>query len=74
MAKQWEVTGWLGELQMEWLRQHYDQATLDYALARLPKKGYPLNVARWLEHHRGGLRIPASHQFLEREQAAHETE
>ena len=58
MAKQWEITGRLGELQMEWLKQHYSQEQLDKALASLPKKGFPLNVARRLEA-AGGPRMPS---------------
>jgi hypothetical protein len=57
MAKQWEITGRLGELQLAWLKAHYDEATLADALARLPKKGFPLNVAKRLEY-AGGPRMP----------------
>jgi hypothetical protein len=63
MAKQWEITGRLGELQMQWLRAHYSQEQLDEALARLPKKGFPLNVARRLEA-AGGPRMPSPAELL----------
>jgi hypothetical protein len=63
MAKQWEITGRLGELQLAWLRAHYDEATLADALARLPKKGFPLNVARRLEA-AGGPKMPSPAQLL----------
>jgi len=63
MAKQWEITGRLGELQMEWLRAHYSQEQLDEALAILPKKGFPLNVARRLEA-AGGPRMPSPAELL----------
>jgi hypothetical protein len=63
MAKQWEITGRLGELQMQWLRAHYSQEQLDAALASLPKKGFPLNVARRLEA-AGGPRMPSPAELL----------
>jgi hypothetical protein len=63
MAKQWEITGRLGELQLEWLRAHYTQQQLDEALVSLPKRGYPLNVARWLEA-AGGPRMPPPAELL----------
>jgi hypothetical protein len=63
MAKQWEITGRLGELQVQWLRAHYTQQQLDEALARLPKKGYPLNVSRRLEAE-GGPRMPSPAELL----------
>jgi hypothetical protein len=63
MAKQWEITGRLGELQMQWLRAHYSQEQLEEALARLPKKGFPLNVARRLEA-AGGPRMPRPAELL----------
>jgi hypothetical protein len=64
MAKSWEVTGRLGELQMAWLKQHYTAAQLDEALARLPKKGFPLNVAKRLQAS-GGPAMPGPGQMLE---------
>ena len=63
MAKQWEITGRLGELQMQWLREHYSQAQLDEALASLPKKGFPLNVARRLQA-AGGPQMPSAGELL----------
>jgi hypothetical protein len=63
MAKQWEITGRLGELQMQWLRAHYTEQQLDEALASLPKKGFPLNVARRLEA-AGGPRMPSPAELL----------
>jgi hypothetical protein len=66
MAKEWEITGRLGELQMEWLRAHYTQEQLDDALASLPKKGFPLNVARRLEA-AGGPRMPSPAELLSKD-------
>jgi len=66
MAKQWEITGRLGELQLEWLKQHYSQEQLDKALASLPKKGFPLNVARRLEA-AGGPRMPSPAELLSKD-------
>lgn len=63
MAKEWEITGRLGELQMQWLREHYSAEQLDEALARLPKKGYPLNVAKRLQAS-GGPQMPPPAQLL----------
>jgi hypothetical protein len=63
MAKQWEITGRLGELQMQWLRANYTQQQLDEALSSLPKRGYPLNVARRLEA-AGGPRMPSPAELL----------
>jgi len=63
MAKEWEITGRLGELQMQWLRAHYTAEQLDAALASLPKKGFPLNVARRLEA-AGGPRMPSPAELL----------
>lgn len=63
MAKQWEITGRLGELQLAWLREHYTQEQLAEALARLPKKGFPLNVARRLQA-AGGPAMPPPSQLL----------
>jgi hypothetical protein len=62
MAK-WEITGRLGELQLAWLRAHYTQQQLDDALASLPKRGYPLNVARRLEA-AGGPKMPSPAELL----------
>jgi hypothetical protein len=63
MAKQWEITGRLGELQLAWLRAHYSQQQLDEALASLPKRGYPLNVARVLAA-AGGPKMPPPAEIL----------
>jgi len=63
MAQEWEITGRVGELQMEWLRAHYSAEQLDEALASLPKKGYPLNVARLLAAE-GGPRMPTPAELL----------
>jgi hypothetical protein len=63
MAKEWEITGRLGELQLEWLKQHYSQEQLDEALASLPKRGYPLNVAKRLEAG-GGPKMPSPDELL----------
>jgi len=63
MAKQWEITGRLGELQLEWLKQHYSQEQLADALASLPKRGYPLNVAKRLEA-AGGPKMPSPAELL----------
>jgi hypothetical protein len=63
MAKEWEITGRLGELQMEWLRAHYTAEQLADALASLPKRGYPLNVAKRLEA-AGGPRMPSPAELL----------
>jgi len=63
MATEWEITGRLGELQMDWLRAHYTAEQLDAALASLPKKGFPLNVARRLEA-AGGPRMPSPAELL----------
>ena len=63
MAKEWEITGRLGELQLAWLREHYTQEQLAEALARLPKKGFPLNVARRLQA-AGGPQMPPPAQLL----------
>jgi len=67
MAKKWEITGRLGELQLAWLRAHYTQEELDEALARLPKKGFPLNVARRLEA-AGGPKMPSPAELLAADQ------
>ena len=64
MAQEWEITGRLGEIQLEWLRQHYSQEQLDEALARLPKKGFPLNVAKRLQAS-GGPAMPPPMVLLE---------
>jgi hypothetical protein len=63
MAKEWEITGRLGELQMQWLRAHYTAEQLADALASLPKKGFPLNVARRLEA-AGGPKMPSPAELL----------
>jgi hypothetical protein len=63
MAKQWEITGRLGDLQMAWLKQHYTAAQLDEALSRLPKKGFPLNVAKRLQA-AGGPAMPGQAELL----------
>jgi hypothetical protein len=64
MAKQWEITGRLGELQLEWLRANYPEEVLAETLRKLPKKGYPLNVARKLEREPGGKRMPSPAELL----------
>lgn len=63
MAKHWEITGRLGELQLQWLRAHYTEAQLAETLARLPKKGFPLNVAKRLEA-AGGPKMPLPLELL----------
>ncbi len=63
MAKHWEITGRLGELQLQWLRAHYTEAQLTEALARLPKKGFPFNVAKRLEA-AGGPKMPLPLELL----------
>ncbi|MBU2811534.1 hypothetical protein HF669_09185 [Acidithiobacillus thiooxidans] len=63
MAKQWEITGRLGELQLQWLRTHYTEEQLAEALARLPKKGFPFNVAKRLEV-AGGPKMPLPLELL----------
>jgi hypothetical protein len=64
MAKNWEITGRLGELQQQWLKQHYTELLLDEALAALPKKGFPLNVSRALQA-AGGPQMPSPAELLE---------
>ncbi len=64
MAKHWEITGRLGELQLQWLRAHYTEEQLAEALAKLPKKGFPLNVAKRLEA-AGGPRMPWPLELLD---------
>jgi len=66
MAKQWEIGNRLGELQMAWLREHYTDAQLDEALARLPRKGFPLNVAKRLAA-AGGPEMPWPAELLEKD-------
>ena len=63
MAEEWEITGRLGELQMQWLREHYTEQQLDEALARLPKKGFPLNVSKRLQA-AGGPKMPYPNELL----------
>jgi len=63
MAQEWEITGRVGELQMEWLRAHYSAEQLADALASLPKRGYPLNVAKRLEA-AGGPKMPSPAELL----------
>ena len=63
MAKEWEITGRLGELQLAWLRAHYTAEQLADALASLPKRGYPLNVAKRLEAG-GGPKMPSPEELL----------
>jgi hypothetical protein len=63
MAKSWEITGRLGELQLAWLKQHYTAAQLDEALSRLPKKGFPLNVSKRLQAS-GGPAMPSPAELL----------
>uniref|UniRef100_D5X779 Uncharacterized protein n=1 Tax=Thiomonas intermedia (strain K12) TaxID=75379 RepID=D5X779_THIK1 len=63
MAKEWEITGRLGELQLAWLREHYTEQQLDEALAALPKKGFPLNVSKRLQA-AGGPAMPPAAQLL----------
>jgi len=63
MAKSWEVTGRLGELQLQWLKQHYTELLLDEALAALPKKGFPLNVSKRLQAS-GGPAMPSPAELL----------
>ena len=66
MAKEWEISNRLGELQMAWLREHYSQAQLDEALAELPGnvRGFPLNVAKRLAA-AGGPAMPPPMFLLE---------
>jgi hypothetical protein len=64
MAKQWEITGRLGELQLEWLRANYPEEVLEETLRKLPKKGYPLNVAKKLQWAPGGKRMPSAAELL----------
>lgn len=64
MAKQWEITGRLGELQLEWLRANYPEEVLAETLRKLPKKGFPLNVAKKLEWAPGGKRMPSPAELL----------
>jgi hypothetical protein len=64
MAKQWEIGNRLGELQMAWLREHYTEQQLAQALAALPKKGFPLNVAKRLQA-AGGPEMPWPAQLLD---------
>lgn len=64
MAKQWEITGRLGELQLAWLRANYPEDVLAETLRRLPKKGFPLNVAKKLEWEPGGKRMPSPAELL----------
>ena len=64
MAKEWEITGRLGELQFAWLREHYTEQQLSEALAALPKKGFPLNVAKRLQA-AGGPQMPHPTQLLD---------
>jgi folylpolyglutamate synthase/dihydropteroate synthase len=66
MAKSWEITGRLGELQLQWLREHYTEQQLAQALAALPKKGFPLNVAKRLQS-AGGPEMPGQAQLLEKD-------
>lgn len=66
MAKAWEITGRLGELQMAWLREHYTDEQLAEALARLPKKGFPLNVGKRLQA-AGGPQMPPAGVLLEQD-------
>jgi len=71
MAKEWEITGRLGELQLAWLREHYTQEQLAEALARLPKKGFPLNVAKRLQA-AGGPQMPPPAVLLENDPESQE--
>ena len=64
MAKGWEITGRLGELQLEWLRAHYPEEVLEETLRRLPKKGFPVNVARKLQWEHGGPPMPSPAELL----------
>ena len=64
MAKQWEITGRLGELQLEWLKRTYPPELLEEGLRRLPKKGYPLNVAKVLHYKHGGPPMPSPQALL----------
>jgi hypothetical protein len=64
VAKQWEITGRLGEMQIAWLREHYTEQQLTQALAALPKRGFPLNVAKRLQAS-GGPAMPGPGQMLE---------
>ena len=64
MAKQWEITGRLGELQLAWLRANYSEEVLAETLRKLPKKGFPLNVAKKLEWEPGGKRMPSPAELL----------
>lgn len=64
MAKDWEITGRLGELQLEWLRANYPEEVLAETLRKLPKKGFPLNVAKKLQCERGGPEMPSAAELL----------
>jgi len=64
VAKQWEITGRLGEMQIAWLREHYAEEQLAQALAALPRKGFPLNVAKRLQAS-GGPAMPSPAQLLD---------
>ena len=64
MAKDWEITGRLGELQLEWLRANYPEEVLAETLRKLPKKGFPLNVAKKLQWERGGPAMPSAAELL----------
>jgi hypothetical protein len=66
MAKSWEVTGRLGEMQIAWLREHYAEERLAQALAALPKRGFPLNVAKRLQA-LGGPAMPSPAELLEKD-------
>jgi hypothetical protein len=63
MAKQWEITGRLGELQLAWLKAHYSQEQLDEALASIQNRGFPLNVAKRLQAS-GGPAMPSPAELL----------
>ena len=64
MAKGWEITGRLGELQLEWLRANYPEEVLAETLRKLPKKGFPLNVAKKLQWEPGGKCMPHPAELL----------
>ncbi|PKY11391.1 hypothetical protein B1757_04715 [Acidithiobacillus marinus] len=67
MAKQWEITGRLGELQLEWLRANYDDELLESTLKKKPKKGFPFNVAKRLQFKEGGPAMPYPDKLLANE-------
>ena len=49
---------------MEWLRANYPEEVLAETLRRLPKKGFPLNVAKKLQWEPGGKCMPSPAELL----------